>query len=49
MSLNILDTLHTYIIIRRDPKTDFWSTPQLTSRLDVSIGTAHTNFFLFQR
>ena len=51
MGLNILDIVHTftYVMIRRGPKIESWSTPQIVSRLNVSIGSIHINGFLFER
>ena len=48
----ILDTLHklfTYIMKRRAPKIDPWSTLQIISRLDVFIAPICMNRFLFER
>lgn len=51
MGLNILDIVHTftYVMIRRGPKIESWSTPQIVSRLNVSIGSVHINGFPFER
>ena len=51
MGLNILDIVHTftYVMIRRGPKIESWSTPQIVSRLNVSIGSVHINGLLFER